>query len=56
MEVLKIRTSPGAEWQDIVAIKGYTPIKGVDYYTDEEKAALVQEVLDALPTAEEVEY
>lgn len=33
---------------------GYTPVKGVDYYTEEEKAALVQDVLAALPAAESV--
>lgn len=33
---------------------GYTPVKGVDYYTEEEKAALVQDVLNALPAAESV--
>ena len=56
MEVLKIRTSPDAEWKDIVAIKGYTPIKGVDYYTEAEKSALVQEVINSLSRAEEAEY
>lgn len=34
---------------------GYTPVKGVDYFTDAEKAALVQDVLNALPAAESVE-
>lgn len=29
---------------------GYTPVKGVDYYTDADKAELVQSVLAALPT------
>lgn len=33
---------------------GYTPVKGVDYFTDVEKAALVQDVLAALPAAESV--
>ena len=31
---------------------GYTPVKGIDYYTDEEKAEMVQAVIAALPTAE----
>ena len=35
---------------------GYTPVKGVDYFTDEEKAALVSAVLEALPTAEEESF
>ena len=28
---------------------GYTPIKGVDYWTEEDKAEMVQDVLAALP-------
>ena len=56
MEVLKIRTSPDAEWQEIVALRGYTPIKGVDYYTEAEKSALIQEVINSLSRAEEAEY
>ena len=33
---------------------GYTPVKGVDYYTEAEKAEFVNDVLVALPAAEEV--
>lgn len=33
---------------------GYTPVKGVDYFTDADKTALVNDVLAALPAAEEV--
>ena len=29
---------------------GYTPVKGTDYFTDSDKAELVTEVLDSLPT------
>lgn len=32
---------------------GYTPVKGVDYFTDADKQELVQDVLNALPNAEE---
>lgn len=28
---------------------GYTPVKGTDYWTDEDKAAMVQDVIAALP-------
>ena len=35
---------------------GYTPVKGIDYYTETEKQEFVKEVLDALPIAEEVGY
>ena len=56
MKVFKIRTSPDAEWQDVVALKGDKPVKGVDYFTEADKSALVQEVIENLPRAEEAEY
>ena len=35
---------------------GYTPVKGVDYFTDAEKSEMIQAVLDALPAAEGESY
>ena len=35
---------------------GYTPVKGTDYFTDEDKAGLVSEVLAALPAWEGGSY
>lgn len=35
---------------------GVTPVKGVDYYTAAEKQELVNQVIAALPLAEEVAY
>lgn len=35
---------------------GYTPIKGTDYWTDEDKAEIVTDVLAALPDGDEVAY
>lgn len=35
---------------------GHTPERGVDYWTDEDKAEIVSDVLAALPAAEEVAY
>lgn len=35
---------------------GYTPVKGVDYWTAADKAAIVDDVLAALPAAEEVGF
>lgn len=35
---------------------GYTPQKGIDYFTEADKQELVQDVLNALPSAEEVEF
>lgn len=37
----------GTDGQD-----GYTPVKGTDYFTEAEKAEMVQAVIEALPTAE----
>lgn len=35
---------------------GYTPVKGVDYFTETDKSELVAEMLDALPTLQGGEY
>ena len=35
---------------------GTTPVKGVDYYTESDKQEMVQLVLAAIPSAEEVNY
>lgn len=37
-------------------LDGYTPVKGTDYFTEADKTELVNAVLAALPTAEEVSY
>lgn len=51
------RTENGAEWKEISAgADGYTPVKGVDYYTDADKDEIVQAVMSALPAAEGVSY
>lgn len=35
---------------------GHTPVKGTDYFTEADKAEMVQAVLNALPAAEGVSY
>lgn len=35
---------------------GTTPVKGVDYYTESDKQEMVQLVLAAIPSAQEVNY
>ena len=35
---------------------GYTPVKSVDYYTEADKAEMVDAVLAALPNGDEVSY
>lgn len=37
-------------------VDGYTPQKGIDYFTEADKQELVQDVLNALPNAEGVEF
>ena len=35
---------------------GATPVRGLDYWTEEDQAAMVNAVLDALPDGDEVSY
>lgn len=44
LESLKVKGDKGND--------GYTPIKGTDYFTEADKAEMVQAVLNALPSAE----
>lgn len=37
-------------------LEASTPIKGVDYYTEQEKQDLINEILAALPSAEEASF
>lgn len=53
--VLRLRM-PDGSIKTVTAIKGDKPTKGVDYFTDEDKAEMVNEVLEALPNGDEVEY
>lgn len=60
MEILKYRTAPDQPWIEMVGLvgpkgdkgdqgkDGYTPVKGVDYYTNAEKQALIDEVRGAV--------
>lgn len=41
---------------NIIGDPGYTPVKGKDYYTEAEKKAMVNDVLNALPKWEGGEY
>lgn len=49
-EIEQIELTPGPQGED-----GYTPVKGTDYWTEEDKSEIVSDVLAALPQAEEVE-
>ena len=40
--------------QGIQGADGYTPVKGTDYWTETDKQEIINEVLAALPAAEEV--
>ena len=49
--------SPGIQGpQGEPGTNGTTPVKGVDYYTEADKQEMVQLVLAAIPSAEEVNY
>lgn len=54
--ILSWTNDKGLKNPDPVNIKGYTPKKGIDYYTEQEKEELIQEVLSKLPMAEEVNF
>lgn len=43
---------PNPEPVNIKGKAGYTPIKGKDYFTEADKAEMVNAVLEALPSAE----
>lgn len=51
--ILKIWNKTKNQYESIPAINGkdgYTPQKGVDYFTETDKAEMVDLVLSALPT------
>lgn len=55
MGFIKYRSGPDAEWQEIYAIKGddgYTPVKGVDYFTETDKNELIQEFQESIVDGE----
>ena len=55
--ILKIKKD--GKWVEIPALKGedgHTPVKGTDYWTDEDKTEIVNGVLESLPRAESEVY
>lgn len=56
MSVLKFKNNATGEWQEITTIvgpagpAGYTPIKGIDYYTDIDKQELIEDIKEEIPT------
>ena len=56
--ILQIKDENGV-WHEIPAMigpKGDSPIRGVDYWTDTDKQYIINEVLAALPIAEEAKF
>lgn len=51
LDGLNLIGTPGKDGKD-----GYTPVKGVDYFTQWEKYEMMQGVLDMLPNLDEVSY
>lgn len=50
-EIEEIRLTPGAPGP-----QGPAPVRGVDYWTEEDQAQIVSDVLSALPNAEGAEF
>lgn len=59
--MLKVKDDNGNVFE-VLAIKGedgqdgYTPVKGVDYFTESDKQEIVERVLANMPSAEGVKY
>lgn len=56
--ILSVRDSDG-NVIEVLAIKGedgYTPVKGVDYFTEADKQEIAELVLANMPSAEGVDY
>ncbi len=51
MAILSVKDKDG-NWIDIPAIVGPKPQRGTDYWTAEDRRAIVDDVLAALPVAE----
>ena len=57
MALVRVRKPDGTILEvDISGEDGYTPKKGVDYFTEKEKTEFVNAVITALPNGDEVEY
>ena len=57
MQLLKYRPNKESEWKEIATIvgpPGPSPIRGTDYWTAADKQEIINSVLAALPSAEEV--
>lgn len=49
MEILKIKDKNTGQWVNIPTLKGqdgYTPVKGVDYFTESDKTEIINAVID----------
>lgn len=49
----------GTEEEWLISIKGdpgYSPVRGTDYWTTADRDAIIEDILDALPAAEEVSF
>lgn len=53
---LTVTSASGTSSANLRGDDGYTPVKGTDYWTDADKAEMVEDVIAALPDASEVSY
>lgn len=42
--------------QSFIVRNGITPIRGIDYWTEEDKAEIIKSILDVIPVAEEASF
>lgn len=64
MSVLKLKDKITGEWQEITTIvgpegpAGRSPVRGIDYYTYEDRQKIIEDVKDEIPTpvASEIVY
>lgn len=53
--ILKIKNERG-EWEEVTALVGTTPKRGIDYWTEQDKEDIIVEVLARIPDGDEVSY
>ena len=58
-EIAVLHGFVGSEEEWLISIKGdpgYSPVRGTDYWTTEDRNAIIEDILDHYPAAEEVSF
>lgn len=53
---LRVKNEETGEWEDVKVIRGDTPVKGVDYFTEEDKQTLLDELYARIINGNEVAW